>query len=168
MLTRQNRYFPAAQKLALVGLEGQRRDNNTSAIDRGQDVSLVGGEIGFLHQQALAINAIKPDAIQRDFGRCEVSLRLPNSLLRSEHGLVYRGLSSMGRDIEGETVTVIVEEEFQIPGIRCHCIIGINPHERLEKQAVIVSLGFKTSGQDVSRNRFLETYQEMTRVVAEV
>ena len=162
-----------AGKLALVGLGGQRRDNNTSAIDHGQDVSLVGGEIaclalGFLRQQAMAINAMKPDAIQCDFGQCEISLRLPNSLLRSEHGLVYRGLGYIGRDIEGETVTVMVEEEFQIPGIRCHCIIGINPHERLEKQAVIVSLGFKTGGQDESRNRFLETYQEMTRVVAEV
>jgi dihydroneopterin aldolase len=62
----------------------------------------------------------------------------------------------------------MIEDGFRIENIRCHCIIGVNAHERLEKQPVVVSLETKGRGNDDWRERFLNTYQEMTRAVAEV
>lgn len=162
----------SAGKLQAVDLDGQHL-NGSSSIDRGQDISLVGNEIaglalGYLDERGLEINAEKPGAIQQGFGYSEVHLHLPNALLRAEQGIIYRSLSSVGYDSESAAVAVVMEEEFRIRGIRCHCIIGINPHERLEKQAVVISLELKSNGHSQRRTRFLETYQEMTRVVAEV
>jgi dihydroneopterin aldolase len=63
---------------------------------------------------------------------------------------------------------VVLEEEFRIDGIRCYCILGVNSHERVEKQAVIVSLEFKGPGQLAWGSTVVDTYQAMTRAVAEV
>lgn len=116
--------------------------------------------------------------IDGDFGQCEVWLHLPKALLRAEEGLKYRSVTLWGYRQPGETTSdeaidtgrcpVVLEEEFRIEGIRCYCILGVNSHERLEKQAVVVSLGFKGPGQLAWGSTIVDTYQEMTRAVAEV
>lgn len=155
--------------LQLVGHDGEPFSDK----DDGEDLSRLGGMMGsraleFFRENALEINSKKAGAIQEDFGQCDLNLHFPNILLRAEHGLSYRNISSLGQNKEDSAVAVVVGEEFRINNIRCHCIIGINPPERLEKQAVVVSLEFKGPGHGAWSARFLETYQEMTRVVAEV
>ncbi|KAJ5683337.1 hypothetical protein N7462_006502 [Penicillium macrosclerotiorum] len=117
-----------------------------------------------------------PPAIAGDFGQCEVWLHLPKALLRAEEGLRYRSVTVWGYR-PGIDVTeavdpaarspVVIEEEFRIEGIRCYCILGVNSHERVEKQAVIVSLEFKGPGQLAWGSTVVDTYQAMTRAVAE-
>ena len=155
--------------LQLVGHDGEPFSDK----DDGEDLSRLGGMMGsraleFFRENALEINSKKAGAIQEDFGQCDLNLHFPNILLRAEHGLSYRNISSLGQNKEDSAVAVVVGEEFRINNIRCHCIIGINPPERLEKQAVVVSLEFKGPGHGAWSARFLETYQEMTKVVAEV
>ena len=155
--------------LQLVGHDGKPFSDK----DDGEDLSRLGGMMGsraleFFRENALEINSKKACAIQEDFGQCDLNLHFPNILLRAEHGLSYRNISSLGQNKEDSAVAVVVGEEFRINNIRCHCILGINPPERLEKQAVVVSLEFKGPGHGSWSARFLETYQEMTRVVAEV
>ncbi|RAL08208.1 dihydroneopterin aldolase [Aspergillus homomorphus CBS 101889] len=112
------------------------------------------------------------------FGQCEVSLHLPKALLRAEEGLKYRSVTVWGYRQrngpaavdslgESERCPVVLEEEFRIDGIRCYCILGVNSHERVEKQAVIVSLEFKGPGQLPWGSTVVNTYQAMTRAVAE-
>lgn len=120
-----------------------------------------------------------PPTIDGDFGRSEVWLHLPKALLRAEEGLKYRSVTVWGyrqpdgtADSEEEDemgrCPVVLEEEFRIDGIRCYCILGVNSHERVEKQGVVISLEFKGPGQLAWGSTIVDTYQEMTRVVAEV
>lgn len=115
--------------------------------------------------------------IAADYGLCEVWLHLPKALLRAEEGLKYRSVTVWGykqRAEAGEVIEssarcpVVLEEEFNIEGIRCYCILGVNSHERVEKQAVIISLEFKGPGQLAWGSTVVDTYQAMTRAVAEV
>ncbi|KAL3469238.1 hypothetical protein BJX99DRAFT_241760 [Aspergillus californicus] len=113
------------------------------------------------------------------FGQCEVWLHLPKALLRAEDGLHYRSITVWGYRQGGtaggemtspslsERCPVVLEEEFRIEGIRCYCILGVNSHERVEKQAVIISLEFKGPGQLAWGSTVVDTYQAMTRAVAE-
>lgn len=114
--------------------------------------------------------------IDGNYGQCEVWLHLPKALLRAEEGLKYRSLTVWGykgrgevaEALESDRCPVVLEEEFRIDGIRCYCILGVNSHERVEKQAVIVSLEFKGPGQLAWGSTVVDTYQAMTRAVAEV
>lgn len=115
--------------------------------------------------------------LESEYGKCEVWLHLPKALLRAEDGLKYRSVTVWGYKKtpgDGEAVDVssrapvVLEEEFRVEGIRSYCILGVNPHERVEKQAVIISLTFEGPGQHAWGSTFLDTYQAMTRAVAEV
>ena len=119
--------------------------------------------------------------ITADYGECEVQIHLPKALLRAEGGLKYRSITIWGYKESGTEASmgavaetdvnkrsVVLEEEFCIERIRCHCIVGVNSHERLEKQAVIVTLAFKGPGQLAWGSTVVDTYQRMTRTVAEV
>lgn len=122
--------------------------------------------------------------IDGEFGQCEVWMHLPKALLRAEKGLRYRCLTvwgyrpGNGNDSGGGAADqavgdtgrcpVVLEEEFRIEGIRSYCILGLNSHERVEKQAVVMSLEFRGPGQLAWGSTVVDTYQEMTRVVAEV
>lgn len=122
-----------------------------------------------------------PSPIDGDFGQCEVWLHLPKAHLRAEEGLRYRsvtvwgyrqpdGTAGGGEEAAAETgrCPVVLEEEFRIDGIRSYCILGVNSHERVEKQGVIISLEFSGPGQLAWGSTVVDTYQEMTRAVAEV
>ncbi|KAJ5132712.1 hypothetical protein N7448_006870 [Penicillium atrosanguineum] len=114
--------------------------------------------------------------LDSEYGKCEVWLHLPKALLRAEDGLKYRSVTAWGYKKtpgDGEAVDVssrvpvVLEEEFRVEGIRSYCVLGVNPHERVEKQAVIISLTFEGAGQHAWGSTFLDTYQAMTRAVAE-
>lgn len=133
---------------------------------------------GSQQTQAMAGGYSRPP-IDGDFGQCEVWIHLPKALLRAEEGFRYRSVTVWGyRQPDGATANedavdtgrcpVVLEEEFRIDGIRCYCILGVNSHERVEKQAVVVSLEFKGPGQLAWGSTVVDTYQEMTRAVAEV
>ena len=142
-------------------------------IERGQDIALLAGKIAslalaYLRERALVINDIRPGTVQQDFGQCEVRLYLPKALLLAEGGLLHRSLHALGYNQADAVAVVVIEDGFRIQNIRCHCIIGVNAHERLERQAVAVSLEIQGRRNDQWRETFLNTYQQMTRVVAEV
>lgn len=145
--------------------------NSASASSQGQAQAMAA---------AAAYNApAATSPIDGDFGQCEVWLHLPKALLRAEEGLKYRSVTVWGyRQPDGAAgndeaigtgrCPVVLEEEFRIDGIRCYCVLGVNSHERVEKQAVVISLEFKGPGQLAWGSTVVDTYQEMTRAVAEV
>ncbi|GFF55932.1 tetrahydrobiopterin biosynthesis enzymes-like protein [Aspergillus udagawae] len=158
-------------QIPVVNLHGQPVHGSLH-IERGQDMSLLAEKIAslalaYLHERSLVLNDIRPGTVQQSFGQCEVRLYLPKALLRAEGGLLYRSLHALGYNHAHAVAAVVIEDGFRIQYIRCHCIIGVNAHERLEKQAVAVFLEIKGRGNDHWREKFLNTYQEMTRVVAE-
>lgn len=171
----------------MVSLDGtQREEMKVSAV--GQDPRVTAGIVancglGLLDETAAAVRRTQHNALSRpdtpagnpirdDYGQCEVWLNLPKAMLRAEEGLAYRSLTVWGYKpgpVDSSTrCPVVVEEEFIIGGIRCHCILGVNSHERVEKQAVIISLEFKGPGQLAWGSTVVDTYQAMTRAVAEV
>jgi len=124
-------------------------------------------------QTAIAASAPRPEPIDGEFAQCEVWLHLPKALLRAEGGLKYRSVTVLGykdpsEGAEAGRQPIVLEQEFRIEGIRSYCILGVNSHERLEKQAVIINLEFKGPGQLAWGSTVVETYQHMTRVVSEV
>jgi dihydroneopterin aldolase len=177
----------------MISLEGGRR-NSMMKNDVGQDVRLTAAivancSLGLLDETTAGVrrmshlhNSFNPapssaSPIDSVFGRCEVWLHLPKALLRAEEGLKYRSVTvwgykqeneAAGDVLESERCPVVLEEEFCIDGIRCYCILGVNSHERVEKQAVIISLEFKGPGQLAWGSTVVDTYQAMTRAVAEV
>lgn len=129
------------------------------------------------HMRNGSVASATSDPLDSTFGECETLLHLPNAHLRAEGGLRYRSLTTWGYDqtyesledvVERERQPLVLEQEFRLEGIRCYCILGVNSHERLEKQCVIVTLAFRGSGETVWASTVVDTYQEMTRVVAEV
>ncbi|KAE8153441.1 hypothetical protein BDV25DRAFT_168895 [Aspergillus avenaceus] len=117
-------------------------------------------------------NATSSPGVRGDYGEFEIQLRLPKAILRASGGLVYTGSLALGttQAKEGDVPDgrlVLLHEKFEIQGIQCYCILGINPWERAEKQAVDVSLVFKGHGLQTWGSRVVETYQELVRCVAE-
>lgn len=157
----------------LLNLDGSVPEK-VAPQDAGQDIHITAGTIAtcaleFLTETAADIAKRCPAALTPDFGQCEVRLDLPKAVLRADRGLTYRCITAHCPDPSGAgSATVILSEEFRIERIRCHCIIGINPHERVEKQAVVITLAVKGAAADAWRSTFLRSYQEMVRCVAEV
>lgn len=122
-------------------------------------------------------NSTGPELLNSTFGECEVSLQLPNTHLRAEGGLFFRSVqtwvyaddgSALEDAVENKRQISVVEQEFRIEGIRCHCILGVNSHERIEKQSVIITLVFRGSGDTAWASTVVNKYQEMVKEIAEV
>ncbi|KAL4800459.1 Dihydroneopterin aldolase-domain-containing protein [Aspergillus venezuelensis] len=120
--------------------------------------------------------ATGPIAIDDVYGRCEVQLGLPKAVLRADGGLHYRSSTVWGyksnntadESARSERYPVVVEEEFRIEGIKAYCILGVNSHERVEKQAVVTRLEFSGPGGKLAwAEQVVQTYQRMVREVAE-
>lgn len=125
-----------------------------------------------------SIERAGPEPLDVTFGECEVSVHLPGAHLRAEGGLKFRSVSTWAYDrssyvsvddaVESSRQTLVVDQEFRVEGIRCYCILGVNSHERLEKQCVVVTLVFRGSSEPAWGSMVVDTYQEMVKVVAEV
>lgn len=130
---------------------------------------------------ALASDGPASSPVDGQFGQCEVWLHLPKAHLRAEEGVKYRSLTAWGYKpdsapgaggaeavaVDAGRYPVVLEEEFRIEGIKCYCILGVNSHERVEKQAVIISLEFRGRGQLAWGEKVIETWEGVTRGVAE-
>ena len=68
----------------------------------------------------------------------------PKALLRAEGGLQLRTVFKHPPEIllEPSTLRVMQEVTWSVHGLKCACIIGVNPHERLKKQIVVISVYF--------------------------
>lgn len=166
------------RRMSHVHLDNKRR--NSASVTQMQTPQQTQAQM----RAAIASNEASGSSalIDGGFGQCEVWMHLPKALLRAEEGLKYRCLTvwgyrpGNGNDTGGgdqavgdmRRCPVVLEEEFRIEGIRSYCILGLNSHERVEKQAVVMSLEFRGPGQLAWGSTVVDTYQEMTRVVAEV
>ena len=139
---------------------------------------------------AAAARASAAESLDTSFGECEVHVHLPNAHLRAEGGLTFRSVTAWVYDSPAAaaatttttTTTTVqdtaivdstrqnkaVEQEFIIERIRCYCILGVNSHERLQKQCVVITLVFRGSGETAWASTVVETYPDLTRAVAEV
>ncbi|KAJ5925452.1 dihydroneopterin aldolase domain protein [Penicillium verhagenii] len=165
-----------AHRCGVVRADGEELHKHLCG-ELGQDVRLAAGLISkfgmkLLGETALPFANDPSPAIQDDFGEFEVELRLPKAVLRADGGLYYRSKSALGL-LKGNTVSgtekrlVVLEEEFKIENIRCYCVLGINPPERVEKQAVHISLKFSGPALQQWGYRFTEIYQAMVLEIAE-
>jgi dihydroneopterin aldolase len=156
----------------MISVEGTHQKNMLTAAP-GQDPRVTAALVAdagleMLDQTAKSVKAQESSAVSAKYGECEVELHLPKALLRSEEGLRYRSVTAWGFTDASVRRPVVLEEEYRIEGIRCYAILGVNPHERVEKQAVIVGLTFQGAGQLDWGSKVVETYQAVTRAVAEV
>lgn len=112
------------------------------------------------------------DALGAEFGtkdaslmEAEVSIALPKAILRTD-GVLYRSKACWSNGTVNK-----ISEDVQIKGIRCNCIIGVNKHEREEKQQVVMELQFAEPApnkrQD-SRSGVVSCLQNTIRTLAEV
>lgn len=101
-----------------------------------------------------------------------IRISLPKAILAAREGVEFTWT--------GETDSsglVIVLQQMKIPGIECNCIIGVNSHERLEKQRLsidIVTTGLENRlSQSMHAGVSLDpsprlAYQDVTQEVVEV
>ncbi|EFQ98199.1 hypothetical protein MGYG_01235 [Nannizzia gypsea CBS 118893] len=93
-----------------------------------------------------------------------VDLHLPKAILRAERGL-FCTLVTRERPAKEERCSMEYDLTVRVEGIRCACIIGVNPHEREDKQIVELALTFRESR---SETRMIpKEYQTMVSTVAE-
>ncbi|KZZ86632.1 serine/threonine-protein kinase psk1 [Ascosphaera apis ARSEF 7405] len=83
----------------------------------------------------------------------DVSVHLPKGILRADGGVTY----NVVRTASASTFM----QKWTIHDMRCYCILGINPHERLEKQRVNISMEFKKEEET------LQDLQRMTAALAQ-
>ncbi|PGH01231.1 dihydroneopterin aldolase [Helicocarpus griseus UAMH5409] len=88
----------------------------------------------------------------------DVSIYLPKAILKADQGLTYRVVTQAG-ELEPRITC-------RVDGLRCNCIIGVNPHERENKQAVVVSLEGRSRGHDTLRGQCLQLSQKSIRQIA--
>ncbi|KAI4133539.1 MAG: hypothetical protein LQ347_002146 [Umbilicaria vellea] len=72
----------------------------------------------------------------------EVEVILPKGLLRAEGGIGFRCCVVRNRDGQGTEPQWRDGEDFEwlIKDLNLACVIGVNPHERVEKQSVLINL----------------------------
>ncbi|KAE8414980.1 dihydroneopterin aldolase domain protein [Aspergillus pseudocaelatus] len=138
-----------------------------------EDTRLTAATIAMCSLQSLEETAgASSPAVRGDYGEFEVRLQLPKAILRANRGLLYSSNFALGTmqskvaDVT-ERRLVLLREKFEIRGIQCYCILGINPWERVEKQAVDISLSFEGHGLQEWSSTIVDTYQELVRHVAE-
>lgn len=102
-----------------------------------------------------------------------LEIKLPKATLRAEGGFTYTS------NRHGSPKTLDRHDSVSIRGIKCACIIGVNPHERRDKQILVIDLTFKsdakpssepiTAGSGVSATAIAtDHYHEMIETVVKV
>ena len=101
----------------------------------------------------------------------EVEITLPKGLLRAEGGLGFR--CCVKRDWDRRETEARWEDgdeyTWLIKDLKLACVIGVNPYERVEKQAVVVNLEILSCTMDENREDHSETHwQKLVRRNCEV
>ena len=113
-------------------------DDVSKALDYGKLFKLIHGKLTVSNTQFRDVHALH-DAVRNCIASnvcVKIEITLPKALLRAEGGLTYARIEEYKDDY------LLPVETLSIMGIRCACIIGVNPHERIEKQVVVVDLIF--------------------------
>ena len=106
----------------------------------------------------------------------EVTVQLPKAILRAEGGLEVRGTIKSDENGDGEDYQLVhnvVYWEWTVKRIRVACIIGVNPHERLQKQDVLVDIkaddnDFLYYAYKVERMSDMERWRQLVERTIEV
>ena len=72
----------------------------------------------------------------------DINVQLPKAVLRTTEGIQFRLASVNAPQPMGEDVKVHVLR-YRIAGVRIGCIIGVNAHERLRKQDLVLAIEFQ-------------------------
>lgn len=137
---RANKSQPIEIDIALTpvaGLDAAAQDDNVSyTIDYGKLYKRLVASISKqsfenVYHLCQVIRTSLPEA--RAFS---VHVRLPKGVLAADDGAAF-GWESHVSPADGE---VEVKQTMTIKGIACRCIIGVNPHERIEKQKLDVTI----------------------------
>ncbi|KAI5298876.1 37S ribosomal protein S9, mitochondrial, partial [Ascosphaera pollenicola] len=83
----------------------------------------------------------------------DISVHLPKGVLRADGGITYNVVRTASASM--------FMQKWTIHDMRCYCILGINTHERLEKQRVSISLEF------TKEEETLHDIQRMTAALAQ-
>jgi FolB domain-containing protein len=144
-------------------------DDVSKALDYGKLYKLIHGKLTTSNTQFRDVHALH-DAVRNCIAPnvcVKVEITLPKALLRAEDGLTY------ARSEEYKDDYLIPIETLSINGISCACIIGVNPHERQDKQIVVVNLTFSEASESASSGATaqkvpVDRYQAITDSVVEV
>ncbi|PGG98503.1 dihydroneopterin aldolase [Blastomyces parvus] len=133
-------------------------DGNISSVDLEELASTISKTALKLAWETIPEGTVEvPSAMAG--AEIDISIHLPKAILGAEKGLTYQAVNRAGNphvspvanpDGQRETTTTVqgICRIFRIDGLRCNCIIGVNPHERQAKQAVVVSLEFPKANAD--------------------
>jgi FolB domain-containing protein len=108
--------------------------------------------------QAL-IDLVLHDLVDKTTVQIDLDILLPKAVLRAQGGLRYKKREAWPGDSGDCDIGVL-----SVEGVHCACIIGVNAHERREKQTIM--LDWRALGD--GRDRAAEFYQDATRVIIEV
>jgi dihydroneopterin aldolase len=97
------------------------------------------------------------DSIDRPAVGASMEISLPKAVLRAEGGLLYTFETSSINAVEKR-------ETLHLRGVKCACIIGVNPHERKRKQIVVVDLTFREEAEEGSTEIEAETQESKKSV----
>ncbi|KLJ11451.1 hypothetical protein EMPG_09756 [Blastomyces silverae] len=161
-------------------LEAKLRD-----ATRGEDgsISSVGLEelVSTISHTALGLawETIPEDTAERALAMAgaeiDISIHLPKAILGADKGLTYQAVNRAANrsaspvvNRGGQPGIAAVQRICRIDGLRCNCIIGVNPHEREAKQAVVVSLQFPKVNADLyPQVNFLQPLLEVTQRITD-
>ncbi len=114
-------------------------DDISKSLDYGKLYKTIQSELdnisGFAGLANIARQVLA--SVKSPWTNCFVEVDLPKAALRAEGGLKF----TVDRD--NDVGHINDYETLHIRDIKCACIIGVNPHERREKQPVIVNLVFE-------------------------
>jgi FolB domain-containing protein len=144
-------------------------DDVSKALDYGKLYKLIYGKLTTSNAQFRDVHALH-DAVRNCIASnvcVKMEISLPKALLRAEGGLTYARVEEYKDDY------LLPIETLSIRGIRCACIIGVNPHERVEKQIVIVDVIFSEALEGASNAATaqkipFDRYHAITTSVVEV
>ncbi|PGH23334.1 dihydroneopterin aldolase [Polytolypa hystricis UAMH7299] len=110
--------------------------------------------------EAMEIPLEKQDAWNPS--EAEVWVHLPKASLRAQGGLRFRSCMTRQSFTEAQG-----EEEWCIEDMQCSCVIGVNEHERQQKQVVVVTLGIKVAEPKEWRAEMMGSIQELSSLVVD-
>ncbi|OAX84151.1 dihydroneopterin aldolase [Emergomyces africanus] len=158
-------YGELYRKLETVLRDATTGEGGASSINLEEVVSII-----CFNALELARGTVLEGTVDREStmagAEIDISIHLPNAILRADKGLSYRAVN---RAINAAQRSIVpIQRICSIDDLRCNCIIGVNPHEREAKQAVVVSLVFPTANGDLySYKNCLPSLQDATRRIAE-
>lgn len=136
---RPNKSQPFELEVQLSPREGlfaaAEDDNVAYTIDYGKlykalNAAILGNQFASVHELYQAIKGSLPDVKS-----WQITLSFPKAILSANNGLrmTWNG-------VVDENGISTVMQTLKIDGLDCRCIIGVNSHERLEKQRLLIGL----------------------------